>query len=783
MRKGRSSVRIGRRATQADSWLRLAGVVLLALKILLLPTVFDPWSDQAFGLAKSVVSRALFYAMLLVLALYLGRRLREVRLSWLWIPAGLYLVVAVIATAFALDPRTALYGAVGRYLGLTSIVDLAAFGLAVGIFVRTSRDLDWLLRALFLGASLSLLYGAVQFAGLDPFRWSTASPFSTQGNSGAFAGHVVVVASVALTVLLMRWRTLSRRVRLWLSALVVAGAATVVIVGTRSATLALPVGIVAALAVARRSDAPVLSSLRRNIGSRRGIAAAAIAFVLVVTLVLISPAGSRLLALARGGDLSSGERALIYSAVVDGISSRPVLGLGPDSLVVIYPQVRREEVSKISGPAQTQSSTHSWFLHHALGTGLVGVILIVGLALGGLYVGWRRTARADGVAGAAATVALITFLAQGTFSITHVGTEWLFWLSIGLVAAGDISPPHTAPAMKVDLVPTVAASALGVLLALTTLNALVASHAVLASNRARAQGDFAAAERLALAAVERDGGRADHWNVLGLARSRRTPELAMQTFQRAMALAPYDPVYVLNLAAEQAILGTSDPRARGQAVENVRSAAAMDPNGPATLMRAAEVLLFLGEPGEAAVLADRAIALWPNDAEYLEISSRVYQAAGDAKRAAALLLRSYEIRWPAGDVPAVFRLRLSQIYERSGDTDTARSLYRPPRVLGLQRCDVSIHTPPGISCLEVRFEVETMIVYDPALPNAVTRVETFALDGRPLPAGTSVVYVAPSIARLFVPGPVPRGARLEIRDLADTLGVPVRPNPVSLTVP
>src|SRR5436853_3975186 len=133
---------------------------------------------------------------------------------------------------------------------------------------------------------------------------------------------------------------------------------------------------------------------------------------------------------------------------------------------------------------------------------------------------------------------LTAFLGAGLTTVNGVGTEWLFWASVGVIGAARARPLDGSqgltssgnsraarrrdgqrPSLRItgrDLV-GLSCVALGVVAALSTLTALDASHAAKASQQARLQGRSQQAIEFGLRATQADQGRPDYWDALGLA--------------------------------------------------------------------------------------------------------------------------------------------------------------------------------------------------------------------------------------------------------------------------
>ena len=130
----------------------------------------------------------------------------------LWLPVVAFLVVNLLALLFAVDWRASLMGEHLRYQGLAATLLYLLLFAAAATAVRTSRDLRWLLLAVFAGALGTAGYALIQQAGLDWIDWvgkSVDRPFSTLGQANALGAYLVAATSASAFLVLTakaRWQ-------------------------------------------------------------------------------------------------------------------------------------------------------------------------------------------------------------------------------------------------------------------------------------------------------------------------------------------------------------------------------------------------------------------------------------------------------------------------------------------------------------------------------------------------------------------------------------------------
>jgi O-antigen ligase/tetratricopeptide (TPR) repeat protein len=675
--RGRARARATAGRTSAADLLAPIGVWVIAAKLALVPLVVDPQAADAFALPKVALSHALTYVLGVILGAVALHRGLPLRSRLLLAGVGLYAILAGLSTALAVHPLTSLFGAPRRLLGLTTVLDGAVLVLAMTALIRSTRDIALVVGAFLASAVLVIAYAWIQILGGDPIRWTSPDVVtSTVGNTGALAGYLVVVASAALAVALRG--DLPVRIRLACLGLMATAAITTLATGARGPSTALPIGLAGAAALALRA--------RPKWPVRRILVGAALALLALAVALPLTPVSSRLGRLFTGGDASTAERASIYGTALAALGERPVLGAGPDGFIAVYLAVRPEESVHIPGASPLQSSTHSWYLHHLVGTGFLGSISIVAIALIALASAWVRVRSGDpgSVLGLAC---LGAFLLQGAFNISHVVTEMVWWAGLGLVGArldegsARLLSAHQAwahlPAKERTRVG--ATLLLGLAAALSVIPAVLASHAVAGSNAARQRGDLARAQVLGLDAVRLDDRRGDHWNVLGLAQSPASPGAAVTSFRRAGDVAPYEPTYPINAAKDalRVYMANRSEEWKRTALEHARRAVAVDRFGAEAHLVLARTLLSTGSAREAVGEAERAAVLGARTAivaqRALAVGAEAYLTLGEPDRAVDLLRRAIEIGRDAPEsLELTLRTDLGKVLVTMGRLDEAR---------------------------------------------------------------------------------------------------------------
>jgi O-antigen ligase len=610
-------------------------VALLGVKVAAVPLVFVYSADVPFTVPKALLSHGLAYALagvLVGLFISFGRSF-FVR-SALHVPVLAFLVANVAASIFAADSLLALHGTHVRMLGLGTIADWVLLYFAVVLLVRTRADTTAVVTSALLAGLLVVVYEAVQFVGGDPYSWTLASstrPFSTLGQPTILAQYLTTLAlgTLALGIcaegLNIRWRA----VLVLTSGILLLGTMAT---GTRSAVVGVAVGC--ALIVLANW---VTHTSRR--GRALGLVAMISATVVLAALVIASPLGPRLAStiqdpaglendedlLARLEPAAEG-RLSLYAIAAQMVRERPMLGYGPDNFVVGVPRYRTEnEASEIRQSLAT--SPHSWLLYVATGSGLLGLGAFLAICLAAFVMTLRSGFRPTAIVGIAMVGA---FLGTGLTTVSDIGTDWMFWVGAGAVAAAtarreDVSssmplrkafrrPPRAlnrGSGSHVRSAGALLCTLLGLGLAAGSARAFEASLAARQSQVSRLIGRLPVAIEQGLRATRSDPRRAEYWRDLGLAYVAAGRWLdSSLAFSQATDLAPHDVRYVGDLARAQLILAEKgEHAARARAVELGERAIRIDPNNPRAQLTKAVVMQATGNLPEALRAVDRALVL------------------------------------------------------------------------------------------------------------------------------------------------------------------------------
>jgi O-antigen ligase/cytochrome c-type biogenesis protein CcmH/NrfG len=623
--KRQSKSRGSRTVSAAVGWREIA-LVIACIEVAIFVLVFDPSVRDVFDLPKATFTHAFGWVLLgvlIVVALVDGVR---VPVSPLFLTFYAVLAAELLTTLTATNQYVALFGEVGRYLGLTTHAVLALIAVTIAIasdYPRRAAWLAWTVAAVAVAASL---YAFVQALGADPIKWvdldSQARPFATLGNPDFYGQFLSVVVIASAAALVFAGSTLGRP-RWLVAGLGIESVVLMVLVATRGSVI----GVVAGLFVIG------LLWLRRTGATRRALSRLALAGgALVLSLAVVvfaTPLGTRLFALADSPEVSG--RLLIYSAAARIFADHPLLGVGFENFAVVYPQYEEAEGLKNN---RTQTSAHSWLFHTAATSGIAGLLTLAGLLVAFAVHTWQRARDVDATALLVATAATAAYYGSGLVLPGAQSIQWIPWACVGIALASDLRTARVVartPGIRLaGLARLVIVVGLGgaAFLQLTSLNANRSAKTAETSLRAETATRAVTAARAATAA---DPGRAIYWNDLGRALELVDDQAgARNAYLEATARSPYTPAFWWNLGRMQSFFAQQgDEAAKRAAYETMRRAIAAAPQNPDTFDQFARIQFALGDLAGALENSRKAIALYPGEPKYYTVAADSARRLGD----------------------------------------------------------------------------------------------------------------------------------------------------------
>lgn len=608
----------------------IVAILLLAMDTSLL---------NVFDLAKAGYSHAVAWILLGVLLLIAASDGVRIPRSPLFIAFYCVIGVEVLTTVTAANRYVALYGEVGRYLGLTTHLVLALVAIAIAVGLEYPRRASWLGWTLAAASLLAGAYAGLQALGADPIHWADrdpqARPFGTLGNPD-FYGQFLSAAVIACLAIALFGSAGARRLRWGATALAAVSAVMLVLTATRGAVIGIVAGsLVLGVLWVRRAGATRTTLAR--------VAFAGLALVGALLLaVLTTPLGDRLVALTNVENVQ--DRVLIYASATQIFLDHPVLGVGFENFAVAYPAYEQAEGIKNN---RTQTSAHNWILHIAATTGLAGLAATGALLMAFAIHVWKRARDADALALLAATGALAAFYGSGLVLPGAQSIQWIPWACLGVALASDLRTARVIARLPSIRLPFVARVVVIVGLAFFAFVQVTPLSANRLAKTAEASLVAVTAERAVTAArgaTAADAGRAVYWNDLGRALELVNDQAgARRAYLEATARSPYTPAFWWNVGRMQLFFARQgEDGAKVASYDAFQRALAASPRNPDTYDQLARAQLALGDLADAAASEEHAISLYPGDPRYYTVAADGTRQLGDVQGSLEILRRGVD---------------------------------------------------------------------------------------------------------------------------------------------
>ncbi len=359
-------------------------------------------------------------------------------------PLALYAAAVVGATLTSVAPLVSLWGDPLRHEGTLVLLAYAAIAAAAARLPPPRATA--LVQVMVVAAALVAAYGIAQYFGIDPVlrdrshagaAWIRA--FGTTGGPNWLGGYLVMILAVTLALVLGAARPWTAGG--WAAVLGVIHTALLCTLGRAAwISAAVAVGTLFALLALRRIP----------IAPRR--AAGALAILTVVTVAFFLPHGpfarnglpapgavrAKTLALESSVSDIRTVRLRLWRLTLPLVAARPLLGYGPETFRMIFPQIWPEEWQRIYGTRPfIIDKAHNQILDLAMSIGVIGVAGYL-WTFGGMWrAGWRRMTslpphRALLVAGALAGALGYLLQIETHFSVVSVAP--VYWCLVGIGA-------------------------------------------------------------------------------------------------------------------------------------------------------------------------------------------------------------------------------------------------------------------------------------------------------------------------------------------------------------
>ncbi|MBW4579242.1 MAG: IctB family putative bicarbonate transporter [Tildeniella nuda ZEHNDER 1965/U140] len=348
----------------------------------------------------------------------------------------LYWGISAAATALSPVKRAA-------FTGLSKLtLYLILFALMARV-LRSPRVRSWVIGIYLHAALLVSCYGIQQkISGVaalatwvDPTSPSAKEPrvYSYLGNPNLLAAYLLPAIALSI-VAVFAWRRWGPK--LLAMTMVVVNATCLYYTGSRGGWIGFAVMMLVLLALLFHWWSVALPRFWRTLALPLGLGT--IAAVIVLAVLVVAPLRDRFSTIFVGrNDSSNNFRINVWTAVIQMIQDRPILGIGPGNVAFnsIYPRYQRPRFSALSA--------YSIPLEIAVETGIIGLTCFVWLLLVTFNLGWSQLQRLrtvrnqDGFWLMGAIATLVGLLGHGLVDTVwyrpQVNTLW--WLMIALIAS------------------------------------------------------------------------------------------------------------------------------------------------------------------------------------------------------------------------------------------------------------------------------------------------------------------------------------------------------------
>lgn len=407
----------------------------ILLVVFLLPLIFTPYAYDSYTLPKLVFLRLV---TLICVAAWLLKMVGEGKLSWrrsiLDLPLFTLITVFAISCIFSISLSLSLFGQYKRYEGLFTLINYALLYFLVINLVVEKEQVNLLVKAFILSATIISVYGISQHFGWDFVRASEAGTgtirsFSTLGNPVFLGAFLVMSMLVTLGFTVGQWSKVGWSMRLFLSFALAVMAVCLIFTYSRGSWVGCLIGVILFVILAGKK---IISVGRSKVVLFLLVLIMAAVFAGVIFKVPLVM--ERVTSMAKFGGTAR-TRLIMWEATVNMIATRPFLGYGPDTLSLVYPKYIPAEF-RLLEPGARVDKAHNEFLQVAATIGLMGLAVYLWLMLSFFWASFKALRKIEDhyryflLAGLLS--GLIGYLIQLQFSFSQLDVAPIFWILLGL---------------------------------------------------------------------------------------------------------------------------------------------------------------------------------------------------------------------------------------------------------------------------------------------------------------------------------------------------------------
>ncbi len=422
-----------------------------------LPLFFNPYARQSIEAGKANLFLLITFGMLIVALLSIYQEIEATNAWSTWrsfakeklkklpmdnpllLPAVVYALTYILATVFSIDPTTSWLGISTNQGALTVLYSILFFILLTSA-IQSKSQIERLITSLIIGSIAACVYGLVQYFGFDPFDWVSGSislVHSTLGYSLFFGAYLAVIIPFTFSRIIIG-RGIRDSLNWIYLVILILQLFTLFTTLSRGAWLGFITGCVLLLLLLlfrwRNKKLAVFSGLILLIG--------VILFLFLNTGWLIPVAGSTNgltnTQVAQARVISNIERLEIWRHTLPVISSRPLLGYGPETFLTAFWSYYPIETNPHLR-ALNPWDPHNIVLYHLSAVGILGMAAFLWLLVRFYRKTFAAFTRFDNkslqVSIAAVVGSFSAYLILAQFNPVAITSLVLFWFVTALGAA------------------------------------------------------------------------------------------------------------------------------------------------------------------------------------------------------------------------------------------------------------------------------------------------------------------------------------------------------------
>jgi len=408
-------------------------VIAIAVAVFILPLLMWPGLTD-YNYAKCIVGLVFISILLVLWGLKAWRRSSwTIHVPWLLIPVAGFILAGVLSVIQADNPR----------IVIQTQVLLTYFVLLLWMIADVARDqrsAQWILGSLLVSASLTALYGVLQYYGIvpgTPNMTRTAAIISSMGNRNHLGGFLCYLFFPSV-ILLIRAKALWAKI------------VSVVLILSLFATMLLVHQLGTRVALALTSVALVIGGLifrpmkplRANRWWLIGLAGAVAALSVYSSIIRpitqpIDTEGDDLWITQLWEENSGDARAWFWWIGVEMLADHPVTGIGMGNYKLNFFSYKADFAATERGKAfdfyiSRVAQAHNDYVQTAAESGAIGLILLLGclgLLATSLWIRLKRSSEENRLELLFLTGGILAFLAHAMISFpAHVASSSLLFV-------------------------------------------------------------------------------------------------------------------------------------------------------------------------------------------------------------------------------------------------------------------------------------------------------------------------------------------------------------------